>query len=420
MAGAKSLIYSSVGYIASNFLNRLIPFVLLPLLTFYLTTAQMGVVSMFQLLTQFAVPLAGLGMAGIISIEYVKLDTAKIKQLVAGSLIIVSFSCLILGLLSWLFVDSLVGLLDVPSEYILLLPLLAFVMVVVNIYTVLLQMSQRVLAFSVVKISISIVEVAITAIMIIGLTQGADGRIEAIIYSNIGACIVILLILWKKGYFPGHFAFEKLKSMMIMGSPLIVYELCFLVVLMTDRLFIKHMYGIETVGIYMVGMQLGLVIGLFENSVIRAWIPWFFRLLHDDTEQNKRTIVKSTYAYVGLLVLAAVVWIGMSGWVVDVFIGPEFKECKVVIPWVASAFMFMGMYKIAAQYLFFFKKTQTLMAVSILVAVINIPITWWLVQTNGMQGAAQATLLSYIAAFFCTFYLSQKCCTMPFFRLKHN
>src|SRR5690349_13870459 len=57
-------------YATSNFISNAIPFILLPVMTRFLTPADVGTVAMFLLVAMFLDPLINVGLVGAVTVEY--------------------------------------------------------------------------------------------------------------------------------------------------------------------------------------------------------------------------------------------------------------------------------------------------------------------------------------------------------------
>ena len=197
---------------------------------------------------------------------------------------------------------------------------------------------------------------------------------------------------------PGTSDFIHAVRLVKLSAPLLVYELAFLVVLITDKLVMRSMHGFSDLGIYSVGLQFGLVVSLFETSLLRAWLPWFFSAKHSGTSDDERSISRYSLGYIGVLVIATVIWIAVSGIVLATFVSSKFESASGFIPWISIGFLFVGIYKLLAQHLFYKKDVFSLMMCALFVALLNVPLTIVMSLFFGPVGVAQATMLSYFFA----------------------
>jgi len=176
------------------------------------------------------------------------------------------------------------------------------------------------------------------------------------------------------------------------------------------------MIDIETMGIYSVGYQIGLVISLVQNSFNQAWQPWIYTQLSNKS-LNKTKIVKFTYFYfLGLILLVLGLNI-IAPFLIRVFIGIEFQSTIEFVTWIGLGFAFNGMYKMVANYLFFLRKTKLIGLISICTAALNIVLNYVLISINGAVGAAQSTAISFFIQFIFVWIFSSIYFKMPWFSI---
>jgi Na+-driven multidrug efflux pump len=99
--------------------------------------------------------------------------------------------------------------------------------------------------------------------------------------------------------------------------------------------------------------------------------------------------------------------------VAGILLGPEFQNSSAFVGWFVVGFLFNAMYYMVTNYIFFAERTAWLAAVTMSVAILNIPLTYLLISLNGAVGAAQAMAASYGLAFILTWVVSQRAFPMP-------
>ena len=206
---------------------------------------------------------------------------------------------------------------------------------------------------------------------------------------------------------------EYVRSILKFGLPLIPHVLGAVVITYSDRLFITKMIGLEEMGLYAVGYQIGMVIYLIQNSFNQAWQPWLYQKLKDDNFNDKQRIVKITYVYFAGLVLAVLALTMIGPWIVETMTADEYKDSNQFIFWIALGFAFNGMYKMVGNYLFYLRKTMTIGLITAMTALINIVLNYVLIKMNGPVGAAQSTAVTFFIQFAVVWIISAKTLNMP-------
>jgi O-antigen/teichoic acid export membrane protein len=173
------------------------------------------------------------------------------------------------------------------------------------------------------------------------------------------------------------------------------------------------MVSISDMGIYVVGAQIGSVIGLLEGAFNQAWVPWLFSQLKKNDPLIKFNIIKITYVYFVIIIVAALVLSWIAPWFISIIVGEKFRDASRYVIWIALGWAFDGMYKMVTNYIFYEQKTHLLAFITLLTGVANIVMCYFLIKYNGTIGAAQATMFSFLFSFILTWLLSMKVYKMP-------
>jgi O-antigen/teichoic acid export membrane protein len=275
------------------------------------------------------------------------------------------------------------------------------------------QMQGKAVSYGIFRNTQTICNVLFTLLLVIVLNYGWQGRLGAQIFTAAIFSVVALGLLYKHGFLKISFNSEYVKDALSFGIPLIPHALGAFVISMIDRLFITKMVGIADTGIYSVGYQIGMIIGLIENSFNQAWVPWLYSKLAAGGTDVKIKIVRITYCY-NLFILLLALGLGWLGpWAIKFFVGREFAGSGIYVVWIAPGYAFNGMYKMVCNYIFFIGKTYILAWVTFFSAVANIGLNYVLVSAYGAIGAAQASTLTFFVSFVLTWMLSARVYPMP-------
>ncbi|MCK5236691.1 MAG: oligosaccharide flippase family protein, partial [Deltaproteobacteria bacterium] len=120
----KSLAKSSGVYLISNVFSMGILFLLIPVLTRYLTPESYAVISMFEAVLAIIVPIVGLNLYGAISVNYYR-SNEDIDEFIWNVFLLIVFMSIIVTILFFIFRSQLSGLLGIDVSWLLLIPLLA-------------------------------------------------------------------------------------------------------------------------------------------------------------------------------------------------------------------------------------------------------------------------------------------------------
>lgn len=90
------MLKSSSVYLFSSFLNSAIPFLLLPILTRYLSLEDYGTVAMFMVMVSFVYPFTGLSVGSSIYKQFLDLDEKNLGGYIFNVFVILLLSALVL------------------------------------------------------------------------------------------------------------------------------------------------------------------------------------------------------------------------------------------------------------------------------------------------------------------------------------
>ena len=119
-----------------------------------------------------------------------------------------------------------------------------------------------------------------------------------------------------------------------------------------------------------------------------------------------------------LFLFSAFVLTLVSGTIVDVFIGKNFKAAKDYIFLLSFALAFDSCRYMVINYFYYFNKTYISAAIFFLIAILNIVLNYFLILKNGAIGAAQATFIAMLLNFLLTWLASYFIIRMPWMSKK--
>lgn len=410
----RSVLMKSAGiYTLTNMFNAAIPFFLLPVFTRYLSTEDYGITSMFTVLVGFIMPFIGFNIQGAVSRNYFEKETIDFSKYVYNCFLILVGSSVFVLILILVFAEELTMISGIPSNWLMSVWLIAIFQFINQIRLAILQATNRVKEYAFFQVGQAIMNASFAIIFIVVLSNNWQGTVKAQLISGGIFSLISLYYLYKQGYLSFGINKNYIKNALKFGVPLIPHTIGAVLISMTDRLFITNMVGTSATGIYTVGFQLGMVISLFTDSFNKAWVPYFYGKLKEDSQSTKQNIVKQTYLYYAALSIIVIVFILMIPFITTIFLGPKFQEASSYAVWIVCGFYFNGLYKMMTNYIFFMSKTIYLSIMTFITAILNIGFNYILISMNGAIGAAQATVISYAITFVVTWWLANRLYSMP-------
>ena len=408
----RSRMLRSMGiYTIANIINAGIPFLLLPILTNYLSTSDYGVLSNFNALVNLMIPFVGINLMSSAQIQYLKEDINNKDYLTSGFRFNMILALIFSGVIYFLN-GTLSSLTGIPGELLYVLAVYALFSTVIEVLLAIWRMEDKAINYGTFRIGRTILELSLVLIFVVGFRMDFVGSIYGMVIAYSAGCLVAVLILFKKKLIFGAFRMDYLRHAFSYGVPLIPHTLSGIAIMYSDKLILTHYHGLDSNGIYSVGFMVGQIIGLLQTSFNQAWVPWVFQKLKLDKNEDKLRMVKITYLYIiGILIAVLFLWLIMP--IIYMFFGKDFQAGMDLVLWIALGFAFNGMYKMVSVYIFYLEKTMIIAIASFGVAVLNVILNFVFIPEYGPQGAAVATMISMGIQFLVIWFIASRLIKMP-------
>lgn len=411
------LLKNTLIYFSADIFNKAVPFLLLPILTTYLTPKDYGIIATYGVLINILVIFIGLNTIGSIEINFFQISKNKIKEYIGNVLYIFSITTTSFLIVYFIFGDLASLVFDIPKVWLLIAIFIALAQVLTTINLILWRVEHKAKEYSSFEIVQNLFNITLTLIFVISLEMNWEGRLLAIAIGIIlfGGLSLLILVKVRK-YTLFTYNKEYIKDALNYGIPLIPHSLAGWIKTGLDRIFITSIIGISATGIYSVGYQLGTIIAIVATSLSKAWLPKLYEMLSNDMGNNeKKQIVKVTYLYfIGISILLIILYFSL-GFFVDYFIDEKFSSSKVIIFYILIAYAFNAMYFAVVPYMFYFKKTRNISMVTLFTSFLHAGLSYTLIKIYGMEGATYASVITFGISFFMIWYFSNKIYPMPWF-----
>lgn len=386
-------VYTFVG-----FLNAGVGFLLLPVLTAYLTPADYGIVSLVNVYVSVLMPIVGLSTAGYITVEYYnpKLPKEQFSSLFSSVRLIPLAGILLVGLVFVAGYSFLPKLMELPTmAYWLVIPLTIFSLYSSNFSSFLIATKKAGLfaATTVGKIGL---EITVTLSLVIGLGLNWEGRIHSALIAGFVLSMISVIFYRRWGLLSWKISRDQIRLAILFGTPLIMHQIGKFVINQSDRLFLAKMTSIDEMGVYSVGYQVGTVILILVTAFSNFFSPFLYERLARNQEKDKREIVRMSYGFLIGAMISVIVLTLLTPLLFSWFINERYAGAVNYVFWVGLGYFFWGIYTIFSGYIFYHKATWVLGRLAIVNVGLNLLFNYFFIKEWGPMGAAYATCLSYL------------------------
>lgn len=407
-----TLMTSSAVYLITNVLSAIMPIVLMFVLTRYLNPSDYGKIAMFQVITMFLSPIITLNLHGIVSVKYFQ-NNAALPAFVFICLIIVSLMTLVVGGVLTIFGDTIAQLTRFPVEWLWVVMVLCLLQFFPLVLLVIHQSAKRPFAYGIMQTTQIVLDLTLTLFFVIGLDYSWQGRVIGQFIATAIMAGVSVSILYNKKYLIINTCKKYFLETLKFGIPLIPHAIAAAVIVMVDRVFITNMLDIYETGVYAVGAQVGMAIGLVTNSVNQAYVPWLYEKLQADTLEGKKAVIDFSYKYMFSLIVIAGLFSLVIVHIFPLLFNESYREAATIVLPIAFGYALNGMYKLVANYFFYCETTYILALITSSSALLHIPTIYFGILFFGLNGAAYAVAVTQSIAFIATWKMGSILYPMP-------
>jgi len=375
--------------------------VLLPLYTRFLTPEEYGITSVAASITAFLSIFYQLGLLSAYLRFYFdyRQNDAELKRLISTITIFLMLYGLVLSTAITLFGQPIEMLIPgvAFSPYIQMAVWSSYFSLIFMLRLGLYQAEQKAnkyVLFSVVQIAVTTI---LTIILVVFLKQGALGYIGAQLLSNAIFSVASLWLLRQ------HLALiidtSKLKAALLYGLPLIFHSLGAWMFSIADRLLLNNLASTTETGLYTIGFQIGQGVNLVAMVINFAWSPYFFSRIKDSGDTVKSEVGRFATYWVLVMCFAFLIISLFSREIVALLTAAEYREAYRVVPLVALSFLFVGLYYVVVNPLFWLGKTHIVATGTLTSGILNVALNLALIPHMQMMGSALATALTSLYCF---------------------
>ena len=409
----KSFIKNSFIYTIATVLTRGIAIFLVPIYTRYLTPAEYGIIDYFMILASIINLTIALEISQAVARYYQDAVGMKEKRsYVATAFLFTIFVYVLYFLISFIF-SSEFAYLFLDDENMSILFIIASGAIATNgiFYFVQNQLKFEIRPkdFAVV----SIVNIIVLASVAIYLLVIAGLKVESIFIAQIIANILasILGVYMARKSYGFLFVYKKFKEMISFSYPLVFSGVAVFIAVFIDRIAIKDLLGLDELGIYGVAYRFAAVASLVMIGFQSSLMPLIYKHYREPNTPKDISKILNIFSIFALFVVAGSIVFAKE--MVILFTTEAFYSSYSLIAILVLVVFFSNMY-IFAPGIGIAKKTKLTAMITIISAILNTILNYTLIPIFGLNGAAYASLVSAIVAFFMYLLLAYKYYPIPY------
>lgn len=396
------LLTHAKNYLFGGIFSKILLFLSILIFTHFLTPEDYGKIAIFGTLVAIFSVLFSLNLAGAVQQNILK-RKFPVKYFM-GNIIAANYLWIpVFLMIVYLFEHSIVDFFNIESNLFKWVILLAIFSIPIRFYNVFLLAYNQSKKSVFINISQTVITLLFAFSMLYLFTEDKylsrvyDQIIATAIFSifAISQLIKITKFVWRKKYLIHAFTFSL---------PLIPHMLSNFILSASDRIIINQILGNYETGIYAFAYSIGGIMMLITGAMNQAWVPIFGKYLR---KKQYHTIENMAVKYSKIIYLSALGVILFAKELIILIADERYYVALDIVPIIALSGVFIFLYTLYVNYVFLAGKTLFIAINTLIAAMVNIAMNYWLIPIYGYQIAATTTLISY-ALLFALHYVNAK------------
>ncbi len=399
----KTLLSNTLLISLGTFGSKLLVFLMVRFYTGYLTPSDYGTADLITQTANLLFPIISLGITeGVFRFA---MDKASDRR----SVFSVGFLCITIGAVLFFAIAPALRIVEEFRGYIWLI----VVYTLASCYHALCSQYIRAIGktglFALQGIINTMLVIVLNILFLAVLNIGVTGYVLSVVVADT-LCALILVIkekLWRQVTFKPQK--NVLPALLKYSIPLIPTTVFWWITSVSDRYMVNEMISSSANGIYTVSYKLPTLLTLVSSIFMQAW--QFSAVTEDDGNREEHSLFYSKVwgSFQAIMFLAGAFVIAFAKPVIKFLTATEYYEAWKYVPVLSVAMIFTAFTSFAGSVYVVTKKSVISFLTAFLGAGINLVLNFLLIPSRlGVQGAAIATVISYLVVFVVRAVNSQK------------
>lgn len=394
------LLKNSSIYAFASFFQKTINFLLIPLYTIYLTTADYGLINIIFSLSSFLSILLLFSLQSAATRFHYDKETLNYPEAkIWGTVLVIISVFILITFILFLFLGEFIFNIIIPEipyvPYVIIGIVYTLLSPVYMLYQFYLQAKQEAKKYAVNMMANFTINVLLIVFFLVVLKLKVLGILYAYLITNI-----IFFIYTLARFLPRiSLRYNPMigKRSLQYSLPLVPHSLAGWSMSMLDRLFINKYLGASETGIYSIGAQMSSIVNTVTGAVNQAYSPWYFQNLNQTKGSFQIANNKMVLIIVKLYFLLGIFISFFAESIVDLIASQNFQSGWVYVPILSWAYIINGIYYFQVAPLFI-KNTRYIPIITLTASGLNILLFILLIPHLGGIGASFATFFAFLCS----------------------
>ena len=185
-----------------------------------------------------------------------------------------------------------------------------------------------------------------------------------------------------------------MRKLLMLGLPLVPSAFMVFVLQHGNKYILQYLSGLDAVGIYNIGFNLGMAMSLLVSALQSSWLPYFMSYADKQDEAGilfGRILTYYIFAFGSISLLFFI----FAKPVIMIMTQPEFYEAYKVMGLSACASFVSGIFFILLPGIYFAKDVRYMTVIQIVSTAVAVVLNFAFIHIYGLLGAALALLLGF-------------------------
>lgn len=389
----KTLLSNTFLISLGTFGSKLLTFVMVRFYTGVLTPADYGTADLIMQTANLLLPLVSLGITN--GVFRFALDRKEQRR----SIFTIGFYTILLGSLILLAALPLLSNSESLREYTLLIGVYTLASCLHSLCAQYIRAEGKTALFAVQGIINTALVIGFNITFLLVFRMGVFGYVMSVVAAD-GICTLFLVLrekLWKL-WLPKPEG-QLWNAMLRYSIPLIPATIFWWITSVSDRYMVAYFLGTDANGLYAVACKIPTVLTLLSTIFMEAWQFSAIQEATGDREVHIRFYTQVWSAFLAVMVMAGSVIIVLCRLEIRMLSTQQYYEAWKYIPTLSMAMVFSAFSSFMGSVYVVTEKSRLSLWTALWSALANIFLNFLLIPRIGIQGAAIATLASYVLCF---------------------
>ena len=387
----KNLSKNTLLFTISSFGSKFLSFLLVPLYTYILSTAEYGTIDLLNTTVQLLIPIFTVNIQDAV-LRFCLDDDYDNHEVLSISFLILFIGSTVLGVI--LFFIRNIGFVELNNEYLLFLFLSFLLGAINNILNMYLKGENKISLIVFFGLFNTFITLVLNIVLLLFFKMGIIGYM----FSNVLGLLLSDLGILFFGKICNKIRYKKLrfitiKSMLFYSLPLVINSIGWWINNASDRYIMAIFCNTSVIGIYAIAYKIPSILSTIQSIFYNAWSV---SAITEYDKTDKDGFMGNVFSiYTVLIFISTSLILLLNTKIAALLYAKEFYQAWKFVPFLLLGTVFNGLGLFIGCLFTATKKTKEISITTIIGAFLNTLLNFILIPLIGGIGAALATMIGY-------------------------